>query len=73
MKLLAHAGSSRKKSDSKGPPYYKGVHGVIVVFDVTDEDSFENASDVWLKDVKKFTDKKSTQKVLSANKCDKNK
>jgi hypothetical protein len=40
---------------------------------VTDEDSFENAADVWLKDVKKFTDKKSTQKVLIANKCDKNK
>ena len=69
-KLLVSVGGSRKKSDSKAPPYYKGAHGVIVVFDVTDQDSFENVSDIWLKDVKKFTDKKTTRKLFIANKCD---
>ena len=68
--VLKLKGITRQKSDSKAPPYYKGAHGAVIVFDVTDADSHENATDVWLKDVKKFTDKKSFQKVIIANKCD---
>jgi GTPase SAR1 family protein len=64
-------GESRKKSDSKAPPYYKGAHGVILVYDVTSKDSFDDVTDIWLKDVKKFTDKKRTQLLILANKCDK--
>ena len=33
--------------------YYKGVHGVLLVYDVTDRDSFENMQ-YWMGEVEKY-------------------
>jgi GTPase SAR1 family protein len=43
---------------------------VIIVYDVTNEKSFENVSDLWLKDINAHADKENVQKILVANKCD---
>ena len=70
MLIVCCLGTSRKRSTPKPPPYYKGAHGVIIVYDVTNEKSFENVSDLWLKDINAHADKENVQKILVANKCD---
>jgi GTPase SAR1 family protein len=48
--------------------YYKDINGVLLVFDLTDEESFKNIS-FWLSDIKKHGPEKVTL-VLVGNKCD---
>eukprot|EP01155_Anaeramoeba_flamelloides_P042161 Anaeramoba_flamelloidesc35929_g1_i1.p1 GENE.c35929_g1_i1~~c35929_g1_i1.p1 ORF type:complete len:151 (+),score=36.19 c35929_g1_i1:52-504(+) len=48
--------------------YYKGVHGAMLLFDVTDEKSFENTSE-WLKEVSNYADL-NLKKILIGNKID---
>lgn len=49
--------------------YYRGAQGVILVYDVTRRDTFENISE-WLKEVDIFTTKDNVIKVLVGNKID---
>ena len=49
--------------------YYRGAQGILLVYDVTNEQSFKNL-DRWLVDVEKFAGK-SCKRVLVGNKCDK--
>ena len=51
--------------------YYRGAHGVILVYDVTRMDSFENLQQ-WLKEVQMYTpgNGESVVKLLVGNKCD---
>ena len=48
--------------------YYKGGHGVLVVYDITDRESFENINS-WLIEVEKNANK-NIFKLLVGNKCD---
>ena len=32
-------------------PYYRGVHGIMIVFDLTDEKTFDNAINKWMKSI----------------------
>ena len=48
--------------------YYKGAQAIIVVFDITDRDSFEHVKN-WMADVDKFA-KDGVLRILSGNKCD---
>ncbi len=48
--------------------YYKGGHGVLVVYDITDRESFENLNS-WLIEVEKNANK-NIFKLLVGNKCD---
>ena len=34
--------------------YYRGAHGIIVAYDVTDKKSFENATTMWLEEIRKY-------------------
>ena len=66
LQLWDTAGQERFRTITHS--YYRGAHGVMVVFDVTDMESFENVAS-WLHDVERFgTD--GAPVVLIGNKCD---
>lgn len=48
--------------------YYRGAQGIIVVYDITNKDSFENVK-IWLKEIQKFASD-NVQVLLLGNKTD---
>ena len=48
--------------------YYRGAHGIVIVYDVTDRETFENVSQ-WMHEIERFAND-NVCKVLVANKID---
>lgn len=47
--------SGQERYRSLGPMYYRHARIILLLYDVTDRDSFDNV-DIWLKEVIKYTD-----------------
>ena len=60
------AGQERFKTLTKS--YYNGAHGIAIVYDVTNQSSFDSVS-AWIQEITKFTSE-SCLKILIANKND---
>lgn len=53
--------------------YYRGAHGVILVYDVTRRESFDNLANIWIPELDSFTQGNKVQpvKIVVGNKIDK--
>ena len=60
------AGQERFKTITSS--YYKGAHGIIVVYDITDRESF-SAIQNWMGEVEKHASD-NISRILVGNKCD---
>ncbi|KAF4368041.1 hypothetical protein F8388_002652 [Cannabis sativa] len=53
--------------------YYRGAHGIILVYDVTRRETFTNLSNTWAKEVELYSTNPNCIKILVGNKVDKDK
>lgn len=67
LKIWDTAGQERFRNITQ--QYYKGADGIVLVFDLTDRNSFEKVRE-WMKQIQSYTQKESIAIVLLGNKCD---
>jgi len=66
LQIWDTAGQERFKSICRS--YYKGSHGIIFVYDITDRESFREVEN-WMEDVDRIAGR-GMVKILIGNKCD---
>ena len=69
IKLKIYDTSENEKYRNITRNYFKGTHGIIFMYDITDQDSFKSIP-VWIKHIKPIFADKSLKKVLVGNNCD---
>eukprot|EP00271_Cylindrocystis_brebissonii_P005166 TRINITY_DN17113_c0_g1_i1.p1 TRINITY_DN17113_c0_g1~~TRINITY_DN17113_c0_g1_i1.p1 ORF type:complete len:209 (-),score=32.71 TRINITY_DN17113_c0_g1_i1:215-841(-) len=50
--------------------YYRGAHGIILVYDVTKRETFTDLSEIWLKEVEMYSTNPDCVMMLVGNKVD---
>jgi len=66
MQIWDTAGQERFRTITQS--YYRGAHGIFIVYDITDYDSFKNVQD-WLREIDRYSSE-AVVKLMVGNKCD---
>lgn len=67
LKIWDTAGQERFRNITQ--QYYKGADGILLVYDITDRNSFEKVRE-WMKQIQSNTSKEKVGLILVGNKCD---
>ncbi|CAN1339619.1 Ras-related protein RABC2a [Linum perenne] len=51
--------------------YYRGAHGIILAYDVTNRETFTSLSEIWARDVELYSTNLDCVKLVVGNKVDK--
>jgi len=68
VKLQAWDTAGQERFRTITSSYYRGAHGILVVYDITDTDSFDHVEE-WLSEIDRFA-QSEVRRILIANKCD---
>ena len=68
IKVVVWDTSGKERSTTLPSPYYRGAHAIIVVYDVTNAESFDNVKH-WLNEIDKYATIRSNN-LLVGNKLD---
>ena len=67
LQLWDTAGQERFRAVTHS--YYKGAHGVILVYDITNEETFDSLQSYWKEEVDKYAPENAVW-IVVGNKCD---
>jgi Ras-related protein Rab-1A len=67
LQIWDTAGQERFRTITES--YYRGAHGIMVVYDVTDMETFDNVK-TWLNDIERHSPREALVKLLIGNKSD---
>ena len=70
VKLAIWDTAGQERFRTLTPSYYRGGQGAILVYDVTNRESFQKIED-WLNELETYTTNHDMIKMLVGNKCDK--
>ncbi|OMO88839.1 Multicopper oxidase, type 1 [Corchorus capsularis] len=70
LKLTIWDTAGQERFGTLTSSYYRGAHGIILVYDVTRRETFTNLSEVWAKEVELYSTNHECIKVLVGNKLD---
>ncbi|KGN62197.1 ras-related protein RABC2a [Cucumis sativus] len=70
LKLTIWDTAGQERFGTLTSSYYRGAHGIILVYDVTRRETFTNLINVWAKEVELYLTNRECIKILVGNKVD---
>ncbi|XAR65812.1 Small monomeric GTPase [Bertholletia excelsa] len=70
LKLTIWDTAGQERFTTLTSSYYRGAQGIILVYDITQRETFTNLSDVWSKEVDLYSTNQDCVKMLVGNKAD---
>ncbi|KAK3023068.1 hypothetical protein RJ639_043083 [Escallonia herrerae] len=70
MKLTIWDTAGQERFGTLISSYYRGAHGIILVYDVTRRETFTNLSEIWAKEIELYSTNRECIKILVGNKVD---
>ncbi|KAL6128452.1 hypothetical protein ACLB2K_071807 [Fragaria x ananassa] len=73
LKLTIWDTAGQERFETVISSYYRAAHGIILVYDVTRRETFTNLSNLWAKEVNRYSTNQECIKILVGNKVDRDK
>eukprot|EP00170_Pyropia_yezoensis_P005778 contig_23497_g5796 len=70
VKITAWDTAGQERFRTLTSAYYRGAHGVVLVYDVSKRETFDNLASVWLPEVNQYSTRPEVIKMIVGNKLD---